>query len=767
MALSQEKFELDKFQLESIEEIKAGKSVLTCAPTGAGKTVIAKEAIRLALKENKRVFYTAPLKALINQKFYEFSQEFGKDNVGILTGDANQNRDAKIIVMTTEIYRNMLYGTSFGSIDPFLNDLKYVIFDEFHFINDSSRGTVWEESVIYTPKSVQMIALSATISNPEELIDWVSKIHNECSLVQTFERPVPLSHYYFKEEQLSPLLTTNQKLNPQLKERNDNRFGKKKGRFGNRFGAGAGSKSSISKVVEELSKKGMLPAIYFVFSRKGCDKAADDCAELNLLNNEETKLLDQEIKLAISENKVLESYNKLHLLKKGIAAHHAGMLPQMKTLIEELFAKGLIKVVFSTETLAAGINMPAKTAVINNLSKATDEGFRTLKASEFLQMSGRAGRRGLDDNGYVVTVKNGNYTAGEVAILAVAKPENISSHFKASYEMVLNLLMGHSPDELRGLIQKCFGQYLAEFKLKEDSDRLEELQNKISNLEHSIDPTELGMIDEYKELQDRLDKARKEKKELEKKLDPSVSDYEDMIEMLNSEIKDHPAHGGQRQKSYSKKLDQIKRYKKQAKKLQDKIEQVKNYSWEIFERVMELLEEEGYIENDKPTKKGETCAALRTENSFFITELLYAGIFDNIDPSDFAALMSTFVVGEARNKDKGFADQAQVTFEKEKQYKNIARRTVQKQRNFGIERHVAINATISNLVKEWAEGKVWEDLMKGCLLDDGDVLRALRRTLDLTKQIAHAPNLDKKLQATATEAARMLERDIVVEAMPY
>ena len=254
MTVSQEKFELDSFQLESVEQIKAGKSVLTCAPTGAGKTVIAREAIRLALSEKKRVFYTAPLKALINQKFYEFSEEFGKDNVGIITGDANQNRDAKIIVMTTEIYRNMLYGTSFGSIDPFLNDLKYVIFDEFHFINDPYRGTVWEESVIYTPKSVQMIALSATISNPEELVDWIKKIHSDCALVQTFERPVPLSHYYFKEDQLSPLLTTNNKLNPQLKERVDNRFGKKKGKFGNRFG-NSGAKSSISKVVEELSKK--------------------------------------------------------------------------------------------------------------------------------------------------------------------------------------------------------------------------------------------------------------------------------------------------------------------------------------------------------------------------------------------------------------------------------------------------------------------------------------------------------------------------------
>ena len=764
MALS---FKLDQFQEESINQIKLGKSVLTCAPTGSGKTVIAKEAIKLAIAEGKRVFYTAPLKALINQKYFEFAEEFGKENVGILTGDANQNRDAKIIVMTTEIYRNMLYGTSFGSIDPFLNDLKYIIFDEFHFINDEYRGTVWEESVIYTPKSVQIIALSATISNPSELVDWITKIHGDCGLVETFHRPVPLSHYYFKEEQLSPLLTTNNKLNPQLKERNDNRFGKKKGKFGNRFGGGRGAQSSIPKVVEELSKKGMLPAIYFVFSRKGCDKAADECAELNLLNNEESKKLDEQLQLAIAENKLVESYNKLDLLKKGIAAHHAGLLPQIKSVIEELFAQGLIKVVFSTETLAAGINMPAKTTVINSLTKATDEGFRTLKASEFLQMSGRAGRRGLDENGYVVTVKNGNITAGEVAHLAVAKPEDITSHFKASYEMVLNLLMGHSPAELKELINKSFGQYLADDRLTDDIERLNKLNKQVEKIEAGIDPTYLANIAEYNEIQDRLDKARKDKKILEKKLDPSVSDYEDMIEMLNHELQNHPAHGKEKQKAYLKQIENSKRYKKQVKKIEEKIEAVRNLSWENFERVIDLLKDANYIENDKPNKTGEICASLRAENSFYLTELISSGLFDGLNPDEFASLLSVFVVGEARNKDKGYADQAEIIFNKEKQYKNIARRTVQKQRNAGIERQVSLNPTMSRLVQEWAQNKEWDALMESTMLDDGDVLRALRRTLDIAKQIANAPNLDNKLKSCAQEAAKLLERDIVIEALPY
>lgn len=764
MAISQEKFQLDQFQLDSINEIKAGNSVLTCAPTGAGKTVIAKEAIKLAIAQNKRVFYTAPLKALINQKYFEFSEEFGKENVGILTGDANQNRDAKVIVMTTEIYRNMLYGTSFGSIDPFLHDLKYVIFDEFHFINDDNRGTVWEESVIYSPKSVQMIALSATISNPQELVNWIQSIHGNISLVQSFERPVPLSHYYFKEEQLAPLLTTNNKLNPQLKERNDNRFGKKKGRFSNNFA----NKASTAKVVEELSNKGMLPAIYFVFSRKGCDIAAEECKELNLLNNEESKKLAAEIDLAISSNQALKTFNKLDLLKKGIASHHAGLLPQIKSLIEELFAKGLIKVVFSTETLAAGINMPAKTTVINNLSKATDEGFRTLKASEFLQMSGRAGRRGLDKNGYVVTVKNGNYTAGEVALLAIAKPEDISSHFQASYEMVLNLLMGHSTQELKELVKKSFGQYIAETTLKQDQDEISRLEDQVIDLQHPLCPGELGDLKHYKELQSKIDITRKEKKELEAAMDPNAEELEIVLDMITMEVKNYPCNGCAKQKPCSKQMDKIKRYRKQIKKAEDKIEYIKNLTWENFEKVLKLLKEENYIENEKPNKKGQICASLRTENSFFITELLTSGIFDNLSPSEFAALLSCFVVGEAKNREKSYADQAKIIFKTEKEFKNIARRTIQKQRNFGIERQIPLNTNLSNLVYRWVEENCdWESLIKNCFLDDGDVLRALRRTLDLTKQIANLPNISKEIKATAQEAAKIIERDLVIEAVNF
>ncbi len=763
--ITEQNFQLDAFQLEAIKHIQEGNSVIVCAPTGAGKTVIAREAIRQALAENKKVFYTAPLKALINQKYYEFSAAFGEAKVGIVTGDTNKNRDAQIIVMTTEIYRNMLYGTTFGSIDPFLHDLKFVIFDEFHFINDDSRGTVWEESVIYSPKSVKLIALSATINNPNDLVDWISEVHGLCKLVKTDFRPVPLHHYYFKDEQLAPLLTPNLKLNPKLKEHDDNRFGKKHGKF-NRFHNGSQAKASIAKVVEELHKKEMLPAIYFVFSRKGCDKASEECENLKLLSANEEKELNANIDLAIAHTPHIGKYSQIHLLRRGIAAHHAGLLPQVKSLIEELFTKSLVKVVFSTETLAAGINMPARSTVIHSISKATDEGFRNLKPSEFLQMSGRAGRRGMDEAGYVITVKNGNSSAAEVAFLANAKPEDVSSHFNASYEMVLNLLLGHEFNEMKALLEKSFGQSLINRSLIHPSKEAEKLNNDILDLQHPLCPGEIGDLNHYHAMQNKLDETRKLKKLYEKNLDPAVDELEAHLEILTMEAKNYPCNGCPKQKPCSKQMDKIKRYRKQLKDLEYDIERRKSQLWIEFEAVINLLRDENYLDqNYKATEWGRTCAALRSDNSFYLTELIKEKIFDNIDAPNLAGLISCFVIGEGRARDKDYADASSLALDLSKNVQNVARKVIKAQRNAGIYKPVDFNTNISAVVERWSQGITWEELIKDSRIDEGDILRAIRRTVDLARQISKAPNIPSPLQSQAAEVVRALERDIVIESL--
>lgn len=759
----EEKFDLDDFQKEAIQYIKEGTSVITCAPTGAGKTIIAKQAIKEAISEGKKVFYTAPLKALINQKFYEFSKDFGEDKVGIITGDTNRNRDAQIIVMTTEIYRNMLYGTTFGSIDPFLKDLKYLIFDEFHYINDPNRGTVWEESVIYSPKDIQIIALSATINNPEDLIAWIKEVHGDCKLVQTDKRPVPLFHYYFKDNQLSPLMTPNGKLNPKLKERFDNKFNRK-GKYGKGYNNDNENKVKIPDVVSELSKRDMLPAIYFVFSRKGCDKAVRECEQLTLLNAQEAKELNRKIDEAIAHTPIIKNFNQLDLLRKGIAAHHAGLLPQIKSLIEELFTQALVKVVFSTETLAAGINMPARSTVISSISKASDSGFRTLTASEFLQMSGRAGRRGMDENGYVITVKAGSASAGEISYLANSKPEDVTSHFRASYEMVLNLLQGHSYEEIKDLVQRSFGQFLVNNTLSNEEEEKKRLEDQIADLQHPLCPGEIGDLNYYHEMQSKLDETRRKKKEYEKLMDPRVDELEGSLEILTMETKSYPCNGCPKQKPCSKQMDKIKRYKKQVKDLENKIIDIQNMNWENFERVVNLLLKEGYIDSSyKTTDKGKTCAAIRSDNSYFVTEIVNSNLFEGLNAKEFAGLISSFVIGEGRVRDRSFHNISKTCMSLEKSSRNLARQVIQSQRNFGIDRPVDLNPAMSGYIEDWASGISWEELIKNSLIDEGDILRCIRRTVDISKQISKAPNINTKLKNLAEEAYTLMERDLVLE----
>ncbi|MCH2228469.1 MAG: DEAD/DEAH box helicase [Candidatus Caenarcaniphilales bacterium] len=760
MSITKTKFELDTFQKEAIDYIKESKSVIVSAPTGAGKTVIAKEAIRMALDEGKKVFYTAPLKALINQKFLEFGQEFGEDNVGILTGDTSKNRDAKVIVLTTEIYRNMLYETTFGSIDPYLDQLKFIIFDEFHYLGDESRGTVWEESIIYSPKDVSIVALSATINNPEEIQDWITEVHGECALVKTDYRPVPLHHFYFKEEQLLPLITPNKKLNPKLKERNDNRFGKK-----NKFGRSGGNfmkAASPDKVVAELAKKNMLPAIYFVFSRKGCDKYALECQDLDLLSVDEQKEINKIIDAESKSHSFIANYQHLDLIRKGVASHHSGLLPAVKLLIEDLFMRGLIKVVFSTETLAAGINMPAKTTVISSIEKRGDHGFRELKASEFLQMSGRAGRRGMDDLGYVVTVKSQNQTAADAAALAVAKAEDIESNFKASYEMVLNLLTNHDLKEIKELIFKSFGHSLVLRDLAPMLKDKSSLENKLFDLQTPLCPGEIGDLQHYKSLQDKLDDARKKKKKFEESMSPEVTDMEELLEILTLEAQNYPCNGCPKQKPCSKQMSTVKRFRKKVKDLGLTIKEREETYWQDFERIVALLKEKKYLdENNKPTELGKVCAAIRSENSFFITELVSSDFVKNLSVIEFACVLASVVI-ESRARDGSGRAKAEY-FDLYENLKLVARNVVKTQRSFKVLKPVEVNSDIYSVVSKWMECLDWEELMQANSSDDGDALKALRRTLDICKQVSKLGPLDKKVKELAAQAVDIIEKEPVLE----
>lgn len=514
-------FTLDTFQQEAVAALNDGRSVVVCAPTGSGKTLIGEYAIYRALDRQRRVFYTTPLKALSNQKLRDFREQFGTENVGLLTGDVAINRDAPVVVMTAEIFRNMLYGTRIGEVGTSLQDVEAVVLDECHYMNDRQRGTVWEESIIYCPPEIQLLALSATVENSDQLTDWLSKVHGPTDLIYSDFRPVPLEFHYCNRKGLFPLLDTSGKqINPRLKQRR-RKAPPQKGRR---------EALSIPYVVGQLQQRHMLPAIYFIFSRRGCDRAVTEMAHLPLINDQEAAILKQKIDEFLAWNPEAARAGQVGPLYRGIAAHHAGILPAWKGFVEELFQAGLIKVVFATETLAAGINMPARTTVISSLSKRTDTGHRLLMASEFLQMSGRAGRRGMDELGHVVTVESPFEGAKEAAHLATVGADPLVSQFTPSYGMVLNLLQTHTLEEARNLIERSFGQYIASLHLAPQRAAIEQLETSLAQQRTQVEGIDEAVLADYEKLRERI----REEKRLLKILQQQATEVlrEDMATAL-------------------------------------------------------------------------------------------------------------------------------------------------------------------------------------------------------------------------------------------
>src|SRR3989344_685438 len=381
-------FELDKFQEDAINAIEHNKSVVVSAPTGSGKTLIADYIIDRDFKKGIRVIYTAPIKALSNQKYKEFCRSYGEENVGILTGDLQKNSDALILIMTTEIYRNMVLSN-----DPFISKVSYVIFDEIHYINDIERGYVWEESVIFSKPSTRVLCLSATIPNAKEFADWIEAIkEHEVVVVRHDERPVPL-YVNFYDAEVGVTDLKNLKAHLDIPDYNKV--------MGKRIKPRYKSPSHI-ELIKDIKDK--VPCLFFCFSRQKCQKSAMELARANFFSHNPEISAFVRAKLASSNPDInkLESTKILRqVLPYGIGFHHAGILPILKEIVEELFEKGLIKVLYTTETFAVGINMPAKSVCFESLRKFDGVSFRLMNSKEYFQIAGRAGRRGIDTEGFV------------------------------------------------------------------------------------------------------------------------------------------------------------------------------------------------------------------------------------------------------------------------------------------------------------------------------------------------------------------------------
>lgn len=561
-------FPLDDFQQSACRSVESGRAVLVAAPTGAGKTVVGEFGIYLALRKRLKAFYTTPIKALSNQKYHDFVREYGEETVGLLTGDTSINAEAPVLVMTTEVLRNMLYADS-----PTLEGLGYVILDEVHYLADRFRGAVWEEAIIHLPEHVTVISLSATVSNVEEFGAWLDTVRGGTDVIVSEHRPVPLWQHMLVGNQIVDLFTPDpeekrasgarratkrpkkdadehtapagMRLNPQLKQlrpgygadRGYRGRGGKRERFrrtrkhhstaqtfeDSRRTPHAAQDNSLRphrisrpEMVRTLDKAGLLPAICFIFSRAGCDGAVTQCidADLMLTTDEQQRTIRAYIAEATAhldtrDLNTLGYYEWREGLLRGIAAHHAGMLPLFKETVETLFTTGLIKLVFATETLALGINMPARTVILEKLTKFNGETHVDITPGEYTQLTGRAGRRGIDLEGHAVVLWRPGLVPEQVATLASTRTYPLNSSFRPTYNMAANLIAAYGAERTRKILESSFAQFQADKSVVGTAARVRKNENALEGYRDSMQ-CHLGDFTEYMRLRQNI-------KDLEKK----------------------------------------------------------------------------------------------------------------------------------------------------------------------------------------------------------------------------------------------------------
>jgi ATP-dependent RNA helicase HelY len=458
-------FLLDDFQLSACQSLEVGHDILVAAPTGAGKTLVGEFAAHLAIRDGLKCFYTTPIKALSNQKFAEFVQRYGSGSVGLLTGDTSINSEAPIVVMTTEVLRNMIYAES-----STLNNLGYVVLDEVHYLADRFRGAVWEEVLIHLPKSVRTVSLSATVSNAEEFGEWLQSIRGEVEIIVSEHRPVPLFQHVILGQRLFDLFGEN---NQREVNRDLMRVAREAQRSATHQQRRRGELDvftpSRAEVITALDAENLLPAITFIFSRAGCESAVHQClaAGLRLTSKDEREsirriVLDRTAQLPAEDLYILGFDEWLEGLERGVAAHHAGLIPTFKEVVETLFQMGLVKAVFATETLALGINMPARSVVLERLVKWNGEAHMDITAGEYTQLTGRAGRRGIDVEGHAIAVWSQTLDPNYLAGLASTRTYPLRSSFSPTYNMAINMVERLGFQKARDSLESSFAQFQAD-----------------------------------------------------------------------------------------------------------------------------------------------------------------------------------------------------------------------------------------------------------------------------------------------------------------
>ena len=810
-------FELDAFQQDANEALEAGSDVLVAAPTGAGKTVVADFAIYLAQQRNVKAFYTTPIKALSNQKYHDLVDMYGADKVGLLTGDTSINSEADIVVMTTEVLRNMLYEHS-----TTLNALGYVILDEVHYLADRFRGPIWEEVIIHLPQSVRIIGLSATVSNVEDFADWIESVRGDTKLVVSEHRPVPLDQYVLlqKDPRTEPELfdlyrrddmgEQTVKMNARLMNRLDelDRMEARRARADahdrSERRRDRGSKRKFVRkperyqprrwaVVDELNFLGMLPAIYFVFSRNGCDEAVDQClnAGLRLTTDEEAlrirKIVDEMIEgqLTREDLKTLHFPQFRYALEEGFAAHHAGMIALFKQIVERLFEEGLIKCVFATETLALGINMPARSVVVEKLEKYNGTGIVPLTPGEYTQLTGRAGRRGIDTIGNAIVVDHRDFKPETAVALSSKRVYPLHSSFKATFNMAVNLLNSSDYETARDTLDHSFAQWEANESAWDLEACIGKLRKAIAGYEEAMandagDMVELLRIrmklsdlqkNERRRLKHEVFKSNEERSRAFRRLDAQIA-------QLKEQEANHPAKQSPDFKTLMKWGHRWVRETKELERLEYRYESRTSSVARQFDRICHSLEVLGYLETAdenghidyRLTEYGQLLRRLYTERDLVLAQAITHGIFDDLNAPELAAVMSSLLY-EPRRGEGG----------EPRRYPGGPRGRVMQAANAlrdmdgqiialceanGLENYLQpLDFGIVDLMYNWAYGDSLSEVLEHSDMTGGDFVRTAKRIADVLQQIAVAePYLGEggaELAAVAHEAYERVNRGIV------
>lgn len=848
-------FELDPFQVEANEALEDGKNVLVAAPTGAGKTIVADFAMHLAEEKNVKAFYTTPIKALSNQKYHDLVDIYGSENVGLLTGDTSINSEANIVVMTTEVLRNMLYENS-----ETLRALRYVILDEVHYLADKFRGPVWEEVIIHLPESVKIVGLSATVSNVEDFCAWIESVRGATKLVVSEKRPVPLEQHVMvqSDDEHEPELidlyrhsktgVQTDKLNAKLVDRIDQldrkavsraheerRGGKNRHRTGGverrrRLGQVRRYTPRRWAVVDELNFMGLLPGIYFIFSRNGCDEAVEQClrAGLELTTKDEVMRIRAivnemvEGELDHADLKALGFARFRYALEEGFAPHHAGMVALFRQIVERLFEEGLVKMVFATETLALGINMPARCVVIEKLEKFNGVDHVTLTPGEYTQLTGRAGRRGIDTIGHAVIVDHQGFVPATAASLSSKRVYPLHSSFKPTFNMAVNLLNSSSYETARDTLDHSFAQW-------EANESAEDLVSRIQTLEKAVDGYEKafacshGDFKEFMTIRQKLSYLQKDERrhlkrqsfKSDKERSQAFLNLDRRIDQLKSEESEHPCKSCP---DFQNHLKWGHRWLRESRELQRARGRYTSRTGSVarqFDQICSVLSSLGYlketgtrignssqnIENNvlmsqsksngkfgatakdhandvqpaqgqrdyQLTLRGQLLRHLYSEYDLVLSEAIIDGFLAELEPEELAATLSALVYQARRGGDNeprrypGGPD-GPVALSC-RRLRDVFSDVEMMREDADLDELEPLDFGLVDVMYDWARGDDLAQILHGTELTGGDFVRNAKRLSDVLQQISTADDYYEQdnphLAQNARKANQLVNRGIV------